>query len=740
MLRRWIPRTLVFLSVAALAAAWILVRPSLQSSSVTSTVEPLDTASYVGAGRCASCHLAEHAAWQGSQHARAMQHATDATVLGNFDGAIFDRHGVRSRFFRREGRFFVHTDGPDGKLADFEVKYTFGVEPLQQYLIELPAGRLQALSISWDTRPRAEGGQRWFHLYESERIDYRDELHWTRPAQNWNFMCADCHSTGVRRGYREATGGYETRWSELSVGCEACHGPGSAHITSPKAPYRRLVDHRDAAEMNACAACHARRAQFAEGARPNDPLMDHYLPSLLAEDLYHPDGQQQGEVFVWGSYVQSRKHAAGVTCGACHEPHTQKIRLPGNAVCTQCHDASRFDTAAHHRHASQTAAAQCVACHMRENTYMVIDRRRDHGFHVPRPDLTAELGVPNACADCHADRPASWAAAAIRRWRDAVRVAAADETDFALAISAGRRGEAGAVAKLLTVVEDRNQSPLVRASAIELLARYPGETAAGVVRRSLSDADPLVRHQALLAQQALPPARLATLIAPMLNDPVRANRHEAARQLTLAGVSLKTDDGVRLVTEAADYEKSLRLDLTRADAWVNLGNWQSGRGDTVGAENSLRAAVRLDPGFAPGWVNLADLLRAGGREVELEMLLRDGLARDTSRGALREALGLSLVRQGRKDEALREFARAYRAAPDAPRFRYVYALALHDAGRREEAIRLLDTGLARVYDRDSLVALAAFLREAGRDTDARRTLERLLAVNPDDPALAGMAK
>lgn len=666
-----------------------------------------------------------------------MQHATPATVLGNFAGASFAHSGVTSRFFRRDERFFVNTDGPDGRLADFEIKYTFGVEPLQQYLIELPGGRLQALSIAWDTRPRGEGGQRWFHLYPQERIDHRDPLHWTKSAQNWNFMCADCHSTSVRKGYDATRDTFNTTWTDLAVGCEACHGPGSQHLAAPRASYRRIVEGRDTAEMSACAACHARRAQFAEGALAGDPLMDHYLPALLAEELYHPDGQQQGEVFIWGSYVQSRKHAAGVTCGACHEPHTQKLRLPGNAVCTQCHAAAEFDVPAHHHHTPQTAAAACVSCHMRENTYMVIDPRRDHGFHVPRPDLAKTLGTPTACQDCHATRDAAWAEAALALWYGAAR---AKRPQFAAALAAGRRATAGAVGQLRAVVEDVTQPPIVRASALDLLERYPGELAADVMRRSLSDPDPLVRHQALRGVSAEPPERLQRLLVPSLEDAARANRHEAARQLALARVDPPEPMRQRLAAELADLERVLRHDLSRGESWINLANLQAGRGDLVAAEASCRAAIRLEPSFIPGWINLADLLRSLGREAEVESLLREALARNTGTPALHESLGLSLVRQGRKEAALREFAAAHVAAPDTPRFRYVYALALQDAGRGQEARRLLERGLARGFDRDLALALAAFAREAGERQRSAAILARLREVNPGDPALLGVAE
>lgn len=693
--------------------------------------DPPHRAQFVGSARCADCHAEEYRAWQGSQHAKAMQPATAATVLGDFSGAQFSHAGVTSTFFTREGRYVVRTDGPDGQLADLEVKYTFGIEPLQQYLIELPGGRLQALSINWDTRPSTQGGQRWFHLYPNERVDHRDELHWTQPAQNWNTQCADCHSTNIAKGFDATTSTFSTTWSEVSVGCEACHGPGSNHLRSPEVPYPEPA----LSDMASCAACHSRRAQFAEGAVAGDALLEHYLPTTLSEGLYHPDGQQQGEVFVWGSYLQSKKYLAGVTCAACHEPHTQQLKQPGNASCTQCHAAEQFETPVHHRH--EKDPPQCVSCHMRQETYMVIDRRRDHGFHIPRPDLSIELGVPNACSDCHADRDARWADNAMATWYGATY---RDRPHFGEALHAGRRGDAGAVSKLLTLLDTPVQPAIVRATALELLARYPGSVSTSAIRRHLADADPLVRHQAVLAESRAADARQVERLTPLLADPVRAVRHEAARQLAGRRARLAAPEQARLDAEVADLETSLRHDLSRGQAWLNLATLQGVRGQAEAAEQSLRRAMAVEPRFVPAYVNLADLLRGSAREAQAEAVLRQGLQVDASSPVLREALGLSLVRQARKPEALKEFLAAHRAAPDDPRFRYVYALALDDTGRRDEARRVLEAGLTRRFDRDALLALASWARSAGDAVAERRALERLRAVNPADPALPGSGR
>ncbi|MGI9627434.1 MAG: multiheme c-type cytochrome, partial [Longimicrobiales bacterium] len=376
---------------------------------------------YVGGEACATCHQVEASAWAGSHHDLAMQEADASTILADFEAADFDASGVTYGFLRRDGAHFVRTPGADGVTADHRVEYVFGVDPLQQYLVSLDGGRLQALNVAWDSRPEDEGGQRWFHLYPDERVDTSNPLHWTRLSQNWNYMCAECHSTGLSKGYDLEARSYETTWSEINVSCEACHGPGSGHVEIaesgsraaesgwgvpaplgdqgrqwtflPEAHIASLPEPAvPSAEIETCAHCHARRSTISEGRLAGTPLLDTDHVSLLREGLYHPDGQIQDEVYVYGSFVQSKMYRAGVTCSDCHDPHTLQLRRPGNALCGGCHLATVYDTSEHHYHPLESAGASCVECHMPASTYMVVDPRRDHSMRVPRPDLSESIG------------------------------------------------------------------------------------------------------------------------------------------------------------------------------------------------------------------------------------------------------------------------------------------------------------------------------------------------------------
>ena len=728
---------------------------------------PESVATYVGAQACAGCHAAEHAAWSGSDHARAMQIASDTAVLGDFADRRFVHGGITSTFFRREGRFMVRTDGPDGQLDDFEIKYTFGVRPLQQYLIELPGGRLQALSIAWDARPREAGGQRWFHLYPNEKIDYRDELHWTRRQQNWNYMCADCHSTNVRKNYNAAAARYATTWSEINVACEACHGPGSRHVAwagatragqtsearDPKGltvllrerrgvqwtvepssgNARRSVACTTAVELGVCAQCHARRSQITSDYAPGRPFLDHYLPALLTPPLYWPDGQQRDEVYTWGSFLESRMHAAGVTCSDCHEPHGQKLRAPGNQVCAQCHAPAKYATAAHHFHRADGPGAECAGCHMPAARYMLIDPRHDHSLRVPRPDQSVALGVPNACTRCHADRKPEWAAAKAQAWYGR---SPNGYQRFATAFHAAETG-GGAVRLLADIARDPREPDIVRASA---MAQFPREVARShasmeAVKLALGNGDPLVRRAAVTALESLPPAERLTLALTPLSDPSRLVRIEAAR--VLAPIRPETlDQASRAAYEraAADFVAVQRTNDDRPEARTNLGTYFATRGRVTAAETELRAALALDPTFVQAYVNLADLYRAEQREPDVRRVLAEGLTTAPDDASLHYSLGLALVRAQRTTEALTHFARAAARAPDNARFVYTYAVSLHSTGKPREAIAVLDKALRRhPNDRDVLMALAAFNRDQGAFDQALRYAERLAQQYPDDP-------
>ena len=724
---------------------------------------------FAGSEACADCHRTEAALWKDSQHRHAMQHATAASVLGDFNDASFDYFGIHSRFFRKDNKFFVETDGADGKLATFEVKYAFGVDPLQQYLIEFPDGRIQALSIAWDSRPKDQGGQRWFHLYPKEEIKHDDVLHWTRLNQNWNFMCAECHSTGVRKNYDAAGDRFHTTWTEISVGCEACHGKGSRHVAwaysqrswwpfgkdkdplmglvvflnerdgvswkpDPKTgnPQRSVVPAAIRREVETCGLCHARRAQFSEDWIPGLPLSDTHLVSTLARGLYHADGQMLDEVYNYGSFKQSKMFAAGVTCSDCHEPHAASLRVSGDGVCLQCHASDRYAIASHAHHEGTTTKLTCASCHMPANTYMVVDRRHDHSLRIPRPDVSVKLGTPNACNSCHTDKSAQWAADAVERWYGPERKGL---QNYAETFQASWTDRADAAALLATVAASPTTPAIARASALSELQSRVTPANIGLARKGLADPDPMVRIGALDMFDGLPGNQIWPLVSPLLSDSSRGVRIRAVAVLAaVPSANQPASDRAAFERAAAEFIAAQQLNSDRPEARSTLGNFYARRGLNVDAENEYKAALRLSSQYAPAAINLADLYRRLGRDGDGEKVLTRAIEGPHPDAALYYALGLTLTRDKRTDDALSEFRRALELEPDRSRYAYVYAVALHSSGHGEEAMKVLKDNLARhADDRDTLLALVTFNRDAGETAAALDYAEQLSRIAPNDP-------
>ena len=706
----------------------------------------LAKATYVGRQTCIECHRTEHDRWHGSDHDLAMDHATPETVLADFNDTRFELFGVVSRFFRRDGKYIVHTEGPDGKMADFTVKYVFGVRPLQQYLVEFPGGKVQCLTIAWDP-----GGRRWFSLYPDERITADDPLHWTRPAQNWNYMCAECHSTNLQKGYDPATLSYQTTWSEIDVSCEACHGPASEHLAwardkrddgsaldpaHPKGLSIRLkgADARTQVEM--CGRCHSRRRVVSDQYHPGRSYFDHYALETLAPELYHADGQQLDEVYEMGSFLQSKMYHKGVKCTDCHDPHTTRLVAQGNALCSRCHDAKRFDVPEHHRHKPGGEGAACVACHMAEKTYMQVDPRRDHSFQVPRPDLTQELGVPNACNGCHRDQSPAWARAAIESWHGPTR---RNDPHFARAFAAAARGDAQALPKLGAVALDPQRPAIVRAGAVSLLTRFPlGPDQLRVAEAALGDPEPSVRELAARRMEPLPDEALPAVLEPLLRDPSRIVRLEAARILSRGAASRYRDLDAPVSksfwSALQEYAASQRVSADQPGAHLNLAVIAENLGDDARAEQAYRAALAVDSGFVPARVNLAGLLARRDRGPEAVAQLREAVALQPRSPDAHYALGLLLAEDARTlAQAAEHLDKAAALMPNNPRVRYNQGLAHQHLGRARDAEpALLAAHRLAPEEPQYLVALVTLYSQQRAWRDAIRFAERLADLRPGD--------
>ena len=729
---------------------------------------------YVGSEDCTECHAGQTAAWQRSDHFKSMQRPSPESVAGDFADARVAFHGIET-FFRSDGDgYIVDTIGRSGARAALPVRYVFGYRPLQQYLVARDDGVLQAFDVAWDNRSREAGGQRWYHLQPDEKITPGHPFFWTGHAMNWASHCADCHSTHVVSTFDAKSERFGADYAEINVACEACHGPAGEHVRlarsgaladaqragfslssgprlewrfqpgnpiaqphgareerapqpSPSAPPAARPRSSPMSDIDMCGGCHSLRTPLTADPA-GKPYHEAYRLELLNDVRYFPDGQIREEVYVLGSFLQSRMHVRGVTCVNCHDPHSGALVADGNAVCAQCHQADVYDTATHHRHTPGTAGSRCVDCHMPSRTYMGVDDRRDHSFPIPRPDLSAELGVPNACVDCHRERDNAWAAAALRDWD-----VAHDSSHWSRVYRDLRRGDPGAAAALTATLEDPELSALVRASLMAQASNLPSGDAARLLPRWLADADPLVRRGAIGGTLGLGGGTRWALLAELLKDSHPGVRFELGIALSDVHRDMPPAAAEAAGEVYADYRRALSASAYLAASQNALARLDQRLGQPRGAEQGLERALRLDPTSLPALVELADLRRSQGREADAGALLARALAAYPESAVVNVAFALHLVRTQRHEEALAPLSRALDGPDAEPGFAYIHAVALDSMGQRNEAIDALRRALERwPWDFNLLATLVLYIDD-GALPEVQQYLHRLSRIAPDSP-------
>lgn len=585
---------------------------------------------YVGSDTCRECHQSQWDDWTGSHHDLAWTDP-DEGVLADFDDTTFTHRGVTSNFTRDGKRLFIESDGPDGRQTRWPVAGVIGVEPLQQYFVETEPGRQQTFDIPWDTE-RNE----WFHMYADQHLPASDAFHWTGPYKTWNNRCAECHATDYTRNYDPRAKQYSSTYSEIGVGCEACHGPGSAHLDwAAEVPdvwpipgldeYGFTITYSEGDvenEIQQCAGCHSRRGPLLPGSPlPGTAYHDAYRLSTLRTPLYHADGQILDEVYVYGSFLQSKMYEAGVTCSDCHDVHSATHHNEGNGICLTCHSTAGnpefptlkladYDTPEHHFHEPESDGAQCISCHMIERVYMGVDGRHDHSFRVPRPDLTIATGAPNACTDCHSSEGPYWAQAELeKRFPDS----AYRGEHFATTFASIRTGEMSELENLAEIALS-DLPGIVRATALEMLVPLVTPELADRFVPLLADPDPMVRANAIPLQRAAAPNMMVERLLPRLEDERRVVRNAAAREMLGAPILRLPERHETALREAmTEWQQTLENTSDFPETQLVLGGIALTTRNLEGALASFREAVRMDPQMVQAWSMIVRLEAAAGR-------------------------------------------------------------------------------------------------------------------------------
>lgn len=674
---------------------------------ITAASEP--QSQYVGSQSCKECHSQAFEDWQQSDHFKAMQKADENTVLGDFSGATYTADGVSTRFFKKGNDFFIYTEGNDGNYREYKVLYTFGYRPLQQYLVEGEGGRLQVMRQSWDTEKKV-----WFHQYEHQKIPHSDWLHWTGNAQTWNLMCAYCHSTNLQKNYHPQTDTYSTNYSELTVGCESCHGAGKAHTeffknsqhSKNNGNYPQLLTeiNTQKTELNACMPCHSRRGELGSPYIKSKESLDNFLPEIPAKPLYFADGQVLDENYKYASFLQSKMYRKGVRCSDCHNPHTTRLKQPGYQVCLQCHNPATYDTPRHTFHEKGATASSCISCHMPKRTYMGNDIRHDHIFRIPRPDLSEKYATPNACNSCHSDKSAQWATQALKKW-----LGRSPQPDFSEDLILGSFPNPNREKALWRLLND-SVPEIIQATAIYYLGEEShSQQAEEIILKNISHRDAQVRYQAVRALYNFPLQDILPAVKTRLTDPVRAVRVAAADViLTQLGIS-----DAKMIPE---FEKA-RIELENfllhqsdfAQGSAALGDYYVKMENTSQALHFYENALKKDPQLNYVRINLASLYSWSHQEQKALEILKEALLKEPNNEDITYRLGLLCYQMKLFDKAENYLQKTVDLKSLNPRVYYNYSLLLNERGKREKAVKILQKGLKISPDDADLKTVRNFL-------------------------------
>ncbi len=691
-----------------------------------------DARQFVGSPACERCHADAYRQWNEAFHLQMTREVADTQVLGDFSrGTRFEQHGRRYSMETRDGRYFMSIAHGDRPPERFEVHYTLGARRAQGYLSKLPDGRIYVLPAFWHREQ-----QRWFDWKEITPVPDTDE----DLRQIWNITCFNCHATNLAKNFDVATKIYRTSWTEMGVACEACHGPGKAHVdlmdaweqdpASKPAYDRRRSNHllsrtlkifaartADRRQVfDTCAYCHGNKNNLFTGFVPGARYEDYALPFLVSQPV--PQDDPQGDFWPDGrpsrfnrpqALMQSGCFLRGeATCVSCHAAHgssnASALKVPiaqSNVLCTQCHEAT---DSRHTFHNADSPGSRCINCHMSTVNWRLLMRRRDHTFRPPVPELTSRLGIPNACNECHDDKTPEWAAAQMDRWYgDADRGRRSRELERVVTFTAGAGGDARTLPSLASVVVDRRRDPVTRASAAEVMARLileanggnPAgggrqsqsqtsfETAASVAAggrpsKSPGGADLSVSRGAASGQSEPVPsagtreAATTTAITPAIvnaliggaADPEATVRAHAVRALGFAGerraltaVSSRLIDPARAVRIAA------------AEALLHMGFAQlpgPAGAALVRAQDEYAESLSAFGDMAGDHLALGWLQMERGRTADARAALADALHLQPDLLQPRVYLGIMAAREGRYDEAIRQWQRVKAKAPSWP--------------------------------------------------------------------------
>lgn len=687
---------------------------------------------YGGSQSCNECHPQVYEKWRYSHHALAERQLIPAIDKTAFDPPRKFKHGTQVSEARiNQGVYEVVTMGRDGLVKPFRVERVFGVSPLRQFVIKDESGRFQVTEIAVDSNT----GE-WFNVFGDEDRKPGEWGHWTGRGMTWNSMCAVCHNTRFIKNYNSEKDSYDSRMAEMGVGCEACHGALIAHNQwQKKNPNKKgdpaIVKFTTNQWISICGSCHSRRSDLSGNFKPGEDFFDHFILSIPDEtDTFYPDGQVRDEDFELTAFLSSKMSQAGVSCLDCHEPHTYKNILSGNALCLRCHGtpippAPKIDPQTHSFHKPDTAGFYCVDCHMPQTAYMQRHLRRDHGFGIPDPLMTIKFNIPNACNRCHTNQTAQWSLEYVEKWYGEKMNRWSRERT--IAIAHGKEGESEAVSGLLKIFKTE-KIPLWRAAAINLLKRWSfNPEALNAILSASEDDSPLVRAMSARALEPFaqnPDSVPYAALKRLLNDKSRSVRVQAAWALRS---SLDTNSlaGKELV-EYMNYNSDQPAGL------LQWGVFYFDRGEPRKAVDIFKKAILWETNSAPLHYSLAICYSALGKAEEAVVELETACRYAPRNPEYRFKLALAYNEAGKLEKTIQTLEETVKLDPEFDQAWYNLGLAYDSSGDSEKALNALNRAeVLNPYSARIPYARATILYKLQRFDEAKKSALRALQIEPN---------
>jgi predicted CXXCH cytochrome family protein len=667
---------------------------------------------YLGAESCKECHQQEHGEWEKSDHFFSMQKATSQFVKADFNTS-FTADKIQYRFRKKDSVYLVDITDQNEPTQTFEVAYTFGWEPLQQYLLKAKNGKFQTLRATWDTKKNL-----WFHQSAGTIVEPHDWLSWSKGGQNWNTMCSSCHSTHLKKNYNESTESFSTSYTEINVACESCHGAGGRHLDAqdnPKLtdPYQKQSLSNNKSQFDNCGACHARRTMLEDLSDPSNEFLHRFIPQNLTNAFYEADGQIDGEDFVYGSFLTSKMYRNHVSCSNCHNPHSGEMKMEGNALCLQCHEPS-YNSEEHHHHEGieGTEGTSCVSCHMDGKVYMGNDYRKDHSFRVPRPDQSVKYKTSNACNSCHTDKSSKWAESAVIKWYGNERA-----YHFSDDLLPGSLLDDKSFNHLSNLMKNDSVPTIVKSTALEYLQYINSSESFDLILKSLQHKEALVRQAGYVSLLSFPEQLRKEPGLKGLRDKVKAVRIMAFRSISNLDVKTLNPTDLSVWNQVnGEYFTYLKGNSDFPNGQTLIGEYYLQQGDYNRAVTAFNRALKMDSLQVSPYTNLAILYSGKSESLKVQGVLNEGLAKFPENAQMYYFIGLNEGALNNMDGQITGLKRAYELEPSNVKYAYNYILTMYETKiekNQKEAIMILSDALKIYPKNQKLLELYGYMVKKG---------------------------